>query len=230
MHKDKLIQIQPEDLCCLNDYENKYPIRIDLVYAKPEHKDNMFKEAIYKSDAKMWVHKQLLPIILRASEICYEDYKYIFELKDCLRTSDAQAKITDTAIVKAHPHWTADGPHRLFSGPGKGGHPRGMAVDVILIDETTNAEIDMGTSFDYLTEDTNPDNNPAARSYNKFPAEILQNRMILENAMMTAAKETNIFLKPLAVEWWDFRFHNEYMNKYAPLSDADLPAEMRMVK
>lgn len=230
MTNDGLIKINPEDLHCLNDYENKYPIKVDLVYAKPNHKDNMFKEAIYKADAKMWIHKELLPVILHASEIVYDNHKYIFELKDGLRTKDAQLKITETEIVKAHPHWTADGPYRLFSGPGKGGHPRGMAIDIILKDEETGLEIDMGTPFDFLTEDPNPANNPASRKYKNFPAEILQNRMILENAMIEAAKQTNVFINPLEVEWWDFRFHNQYMNKFAPLSDDDLPAEMRMVK
>jgi len=229
MNENNLIKINPADLHCLNDYEGKYPLEIDIVYAKANHKDNMFKEPIYKTDAKMWIHKQLLPVILRASEICHDKYKLTFSLKDGLRTTEAQTKITNTAIVKAHPHWTADGPYRLFSGAGKGGHPRGMAIDVILLKED-KSEVDMGTHFDYLTEDPNPENNPASRKYNKFSPEILQNRKILEDAFIHAGKEFNVYINPLEVEWWDFRFHNEYMNKFAPLSDDDLPPEMRMVK
>jgi len=228
MSTNALKTIKPEDLHCLNDYEGKYPLKIDMVYAKPQHRDNMFKEAIYKPSAKMWIHKELLPVVLRASEICHERHGYIFELKDCLRTTEAQTKITGTSIVKAHPHWTADGPNRLFSGAGKGGHPRAMAIDVILVTENGD-EIDMGTHFDYLTEDTNPENNPAARFYTKFSPEILQNRLLLENSFVDAGKELNVYVNPLRVEWWDFRFHNEYMNKFAPLSDNDLPPEMRMV-
>jgi len=220
--------ILPEDLLCLNDYEANYPIQIDLVYAKPEHKDNMFKEAIYRPDAKMWIHKELLPIVLKASELCFKNYSYSFSIKDCLRTTEAQKRITETAIVKAHPHWTADGPHRLFSGPGKGGHPRAMAVDLILIDKN-GEEVDMGTPFDYLTEDSNPENNPASRNYADFSEIILQNRKILENTMVETANSLNTPIRPLPVEWWDFRFYPEYLDQFAPLSDYDLPQEMRMV-
>lgn len=220
--------ILPEDLICLNDYEGRYPLQIDLVYAKASHKDNMFKEPIYRPDAKMWIHKELLPIVLKASEICFKNYKYLLSAKDCLRTTEAQLRITETEIVKAHPHWTADGPYRLFSGTGKGGHPRAMAIDVILVNEH-GEEVDMGTPFDYLTEDPNPENNPAARNYKKFPEHILQNRLLLENTMVDAAKSLNTTIRPLPVEWWDFRFTNEYFEQFLPLSDNDLPTEMQMV-
>jgi len=221
---EQLIQILPEDLVALDDYVSTHPLRIDLVYAKPQHPDNMFKCAIYRAAAKMWCHRSFAPIILRAAEICWQSHKYIFELKDCLRTTEAQGLMAETDIVKANPQWLQE-QGRLLSPPGKGGHPRGMAVDIILLREN-GSQIDMGTAFDYLTTDRN--NNPAARDYKGFSGEVLENRRVLEDAMMQAAKECALPLLPLPQEWWDFRFPPAHANQYAPISDAAMPPEYRM--
>jgi D-alanyl-D-alanine dipeptidase len=223
-------RIETQDLVCLNDLAGAYPLRVDLVYAQQCHRDNMFKEAIYRPDARMWGHRDLVGIICRAAEICFSAHKLVFELKDCLRTVEAQQKICDSAIVRAHPQWLAE-PVRLFSPPGKGGHPRGMAVDIILVTENGD-EVDMGTRFDYMTD--NIENNPAARDYTNFGrgeaynAEVLKNREKLSSAMMQAAREKTRDLLPLPQEWWDFRFPNEYSATFAPISDRDLPPQMRM--
>lgn len=218
-------RICPDDLLCFDDVTGRAPIRVDLVYAKPDHKDNIFKTAIYKPEAKIWCHRALFDITLRAAEICYKNTGYLFEIKDALRPYEAQAKMQQTDIVKANPHWCEE-PGRLLSPPGRGGHPRGMAIDIILVTEQ-GAEIDMGTAFDHLTEDRA--NNPAARNYTGFAPEILQNRKILEEAMMTAAAEAEWALLPLPQEWWDFRFMPDYTAHIAPLYDADLPADKKMV-
>jgi hypothetical protein len=52
---------------------------------------------------------------------------------------------------------------------------------------------------------------------------------MLTDAMMRAAAALNIDLWPLSQEWWDFRLPREFYDQYAPLRDADLPPEMRMV-
>jgi D-alanyl-D-alanine dipeptidase len=100
-----------------------------------------------------------------------------------------------------------------------------MAVDIVLVDDNGD-EIDMGTPFDFLTEDRG--NNPAARDYKSFSADILKSRQLLEDSMMQAAKETGKELLPLPQEWWDFRFPYAYSNLFAPVYDVDLPPEMRM--
>ena len=148
-----LTPISPADLVALDDFTTTHPLKIDLVYAKPEHPDNMFKTKIYRPDARMLGHRELVSIILAAAQICFKKTGWIFEVKDCLRTFEAQALMRDTDIVKAHPQWLEE-PGRLLSPPGAGGHPRGMAVDIILVDKN-GTEIDMGTRFDFLTEDRN---------------------------------------------------------------------------
>lgn len=222
--------IPASDLVIFDDFITTHPLRVDTVYAKPAHKDNMFKEAIYRQDARMVAHRDLAAVTLRAAEICYKQSGYIFELKDCLRPLEAQQKIIDTKIVRDHPQWLEE--PRLFSPPGKGGHPRGMAVDAVLIDENGD-EIDMGTAFDYLTEDKS--NNPAARDYADFGKGaaynkmVFENRQLLETSFLQAAQELGQTIWPLPQEWWDFRFSNDYTASFAPIRDADLPPALKMM-
>lgn len=217
-------KIAPSDLVAFNDFTGTHPLKVDLVYAQAAHPDNMFKTAIYRPDAKMLGHRDLVAIVLAAAALCFDKTGWIFEVKDCLRTVEAQELMRQTEIVKRNPQWLEE-PGRLLSPPGKGGHPRGMAVDIILIDKNGDA-IDMGTPFDYLTEDRN--NNPAARNYTKLDAEALRHRRVLEEAMMQAARDAGRDLLPLPQEWWDFRFLPDYTSRFAPICDADLPSGMRM--
>ncbi len=230
MKNDNLKNILPEDLACLNDFTETHPLKIDLVYANPDHKDNMFKEHIYKPDAKMWIHKELLPIVLRGSEICYKEHELIFELKDCLRTFEAQEAMVNSKLVQNNRHWIEQQP-RLISTPGGTGHPRAMAIDIVLVNQD-GVEVDMGTPFDYFTED--PKNNPAARNYTNFSddedynAMVIANRAKLHDSIMLAAEKENAQIRPLSAEWWDFRFELDYLNTFNYLNEADLPPEMQM--
>lgn len=217
--------VLPEDLVALDDYAARHPVKTDLVYAQPRHPDNMFKCAIYRADAKAWCHRELAPVILRAADICFQEHGYVFEIKDCLRPVEAQAMMAETDIVRANPQWLQE-PGRLLSPPGKGGHPRGMAVDIVLLTKD-GRQVDMGTPFDFLTADRA--SNPAARDYAGFSAEILENRKILESCMMRAALEQGRELLPLPQEWWDFRFPAAYYSLFAPVRDRELPPGMRMM-
>ena len=218
-------RIDSADLIAFDDFTQNYPILVDLVYADADHKDNIFTQAIYKPSAKCWGHKDMVHLTLCAAELCFERTGYIFEIKDCLRPIEAQATMMETEIVRANPQWTTE-PDRLLSPPGKGGHPRGMAVDIILKDNK-GAEIDMGTNFDFLTEDRT--NNPAARNYANFSKEVLNNRQILEEAMMDAAIEMKRKLLPLPSEWWDFRFMPDETIGFIPILDKELPKDMQMM-
>lgn len=220
----ELKKIDPDDLVPLNDFLTTHPLQVDLPYIRADHPENIFKTEIYRPTAKAWVHHDMAGIILRAAEISFAERACTFVIKDALRTVEAQEKMRNTEIVKANPHWLEE-PVRLLSPPGKGGHPRGMAVDVVLIDKT-GKQVDMGTVFDYLSPD--PHKNPAARNYPDFSSQILENRKFLENCMLRAAAEKGHALLPLPQEWWDFRFYPEYSNTFAPISDYDLPPDMRM--
>lgn len=219
-----IIAITADDLLPLEDFTNSHPLRVDLVYAQEKHPDNMFGCAIYRADARMLCHRRFLPIILDAALLCHAQSGLSFELKDCLRTVEAQEMMRDTDIVKANPHWLEE-PNRLLSPPGKGGHPRGMAIDIILLDANGD-EVDMGTRFDYLTPD--PARNPAARSFRDLPADVLARRQLLEDCMMQSAAKHELPLLPLPQEWWDFRFPRDLYDLYAPVQDVQMPPACRM--
>ncbi|MDB5492160.1 MAG: D-alanyl-D-alanine dipeptidase [Micavibrio sp.] len=217
------ITIPPSDLVAMDTLATTTPLRIDIVYAQAAHPENMFGEAIYRPGARLWLHKDFAEIVALAAKRCFEQRGFVFVLKDGLRTTEAQEKIVQTPIVRANPHWLQE--PRLFSPPGKGGHPRAMAIDIVL--ETRDGQLlNMGTQFDYLTPD--PAVNPAARNFAGISDEAEANRQILEDFMVAAAKDLNRPLLPLPAEWWDFRFPGSYTELYAPISDRDLPPAMRM--
>ncbi len=218
-------QISPRDLVAMDFFCADEPVHIDLVYANKDHPRNIFGCALYRSDARLWLHRDMAAITLLAARRLNRKYGYRLELKDGLRTTEAQYKMVHTNIVIKHPHWTEPGPRQLLSTPGNGGHPRGMAVDVILLGQNKQ-EIDMGVPFDYLSD--TPNDNPASRSYTGFSDEILKNRQILEDAFLEAADDLNLVILPLHSEWWDFRIPAEMADHYAALSDDDLPEDMKM--
>lgn len=220
--------IDPTDLLDLaaEARARRVDLRCDLIYAQADHPLNCtFKEAIYRHDARLWLYRDLAEIVLEAAKLCRNVHGLRFVVTDGLRTTDAQRRMMDTAIVKANPHWIADGPKMLLSRPGGGGHPRGMAVDIYL-EAMDGTAIDMGTPLDYFS--TDPDDNPAARDYKGFPEAVYANRALLETLMTDAAKAQSVKLLPLPSEWWDFRLTPEFYESYAPLSDADLPPHMRL--
>ena len=217
--------IKPADLICMNDYTDSAPLAIDLVYANADHPENIFKTALYRHDAKFWLHEMLAGIVLDVARMARHERGATLVLKDGLRPIEAQAAMQDTDIVKANPQWCSPGPERLLSPPGNGGHPRGMAVDVTLVDEG-GIEWDMGTAFDYLT--TDPAVNPAARDYTAFADNVLENRAFLERLFLNAADKAGQAILPLPSEWWDFRLPHNISSQYAPLSDQDLPDDMKM--
>lgn len=210
--------ISPAELIPLDIFEGQEPIKIDLVYAKPDHPRNMFKEAIYHDKARLWAHKDLAAITILTARILNKKFGWILEIKDCLRTYDAQVAMAETQIVRDNPQWMMDPP--LLSAPGTGAHPRAMAVDVHPIDKDGN-HIDMGTPFDDMRDES-------SRDFKDFSDQILQNRHELESAFVQSAKALNLPLLPLPNEWWDFRLPNDYTQQFAPLHDADLPPQMQM--
>lgn len=57
-----------------------------------------------------------------------------------------------------------------------GGHNRGIAVDLTVIDRTTGTELDMGTGFDNFTD-------TAHQNFKNLPQAILDNRALLKTVM-----------------------------------------------
>ena len=203
-----------------------YPLRVDLVYAQPEHRENHFG-GIYDPSARMVGHRDLAAVICLASIHLRAQYGWTLVIKDCLRTIEAQEKMTHTDIVRANPHWLVE--PRFLSSAGQGGHPRGMAIDVGVIDDQER-DINFGTPFDYFSSSADARVNKAHRQYDGHSDAIKQNRLILENTIKSAGKILGNEILPLPHEWWDFRFLSSYSNQFKPLADADLPDGYWMTK
>jgi len=212
-------KIDPAHLIPMDQFLSSEPIAIDLAYADANHSRNIFDEALYHDKARLWAHKDLAKIILLTARMLHKKYNWTLELKDCLRTSNSQQAMQETALVKAHPEWR-EGPSRLLAPPGAGAHPRAMAIDVCVLDNDGN-EIDMGTPFDHLDHES-------ARDYIHFPEQILRNRKNLEDAFTQSAETLKFPFLPYSAEWWDFRFPYDYYIEYEALQDEDLPPQMQM--
>jgi zinc D-Ala-D-Ala dipeptidase len=217
--------INPETLRSMSALSGRYPFKIDLAYARADNL--LFGEQIYKSSAQLWLHHDLAAIVIEAAQRCHDRTGYQFVLYDGLRTVEAQEKMLHTRRVQQNPHWLEE--PRLLSPPGKGGHPRGMAIDIGLVDQN-GALPDMGTPFDFLAQNPAPATNMAHRDYPGLSPEVVANRTILTSAMMNAARSLSLPLLALPQEWWDFRLPPGIYDQYKPLRDRDLPPPMRMVE
>lgn len=106
--------------------------------------------------------------------------------------------------------WEAAPDKTFVADPRTGGtHPRGIAVDVTLVEAASGADLDMGTGFDDFT---------AASSHLRLDglaATALRNRMLLLG-LMTACGFDHY-----APEWW--HYHLPGRERYAALSAGDVP-------
>ncbi len=216
--------IDIHDLIPMDLFKADFPIEIEVMYAGTAS----FCGPVYRKEARLSLHRDMAEVVLLTAHLIKQRGNGTLMLYDGLRTTTVQALICDTPIVKAHPHWTADGPLRMFAPPGKGGHPRGMAIDVA-IRGADGALWDMGTPVDALPEKgADKDANPAHREYPHLTAPVRRNRDFLTQAFMDAAALLGRVIRPLPAEWWDFRFPDEVYNAYAPLADADVPPSLRL--
>jgi D-alanyl-D-alanine dipeptidase len=195
------------------------PIIVDLVYAQAQHPENIFKEALYHNGARLFLHRDMARVVISTARYLHHHYQWTLVLKDGLRTIEAENAAMNTGILRANPQWL-EGPNVLFSKPGSGAHPRGMAIDVSVLDKHERP-VNMGTHFDEMSE-------KSARDYMGFAPQILEDRLKLETAFTHEAARLKLPMLPLASEWWDFRFPRIYYEQWSPLSDAELPEEFRL--
>ncbi|MCB1680305.1 MAG: D-alanyl-D-alanine carboxypeptidase family protein [Rhodospirillales bacterium] len=217
--------IDTDDLVCMDLLADQVPLRVDLAYARDDN--TLFGERIYRTDAKLYLHLHLADVVEQAAILAREHHGLTLVLYDGLRTVEAQQRMLETQKVKDHPHWV-DAVPRLLSRPGEGGHPRGMAVDVSLLDPDGRA-LDMGTVFDFLAEKPDAPYNPAHREHPQSEA-VKQNRKILNSVMLEGARLAGQRLLPLPQEWWDYRLPGDIIRRYLPLSERDLPPEMCLLQ
>ncbi|HEY8963352.1 MAG TPA: M15 family metallopeptidase [Alphaproteobacteria bacterium] len=209
-------QIDPASLIDVQDLadDNGIAMKSLPVYAG---NDNFLGEAIYRPNTRILLHKDLANIVVAAADRMYRMRGMRFILTDGLRTIEAQERMLRAQKTLENPQWLEQ---QMLSKPGHGGHPRGMAVDIML-EHKDGRPVNMGTALD--------DMSPAsARDYQDLPKDVLDSRKFLELFMREEAEKQNQKILPLPSEWWDFRLLPEVYEQYAPLSDDDLPDFMRM--
>lgn len=217
-------KIWPAILVPMNIFQDTFPIRIDSIYAQPEHHENIFKEKLYHPDALLSLDAEMAKVVLLSSKILLMAKGWHLRLTDGLRPIEAQTAMAETLVVKKNPHWMQE--PRMLSSPGQGGHPRGFAVDIApeLPDGTP---VDMGTVVDALFEAG--EENLAARDYTKLSANVLENRSIVEAVLWQAAKIMNFPLFPLPQEWWDYRIPADLSNQREAFSEKNLAGYLRVM-
>ena len=216
-----MIPINPFNLVPIDVFRD-FPIEIDVVYANKDHPNNGFGQ-IYALNASLWCNKDLCKIVLHAAVALNKRYGWKLRVLDCLRTVEAQTRMSGRGIDEA-----------LVSAPGQGAHPRAMAIDIEPID-ADGVRVEMGTPFDFFADDLS--DNKAARNYTQFGSYsntdlIRLNRAKLETAFSwagTKAENRAFHIVPLKQEWWDFRFCSDLFERYAPLSEGDLPEYMKLL-
>lgn len=150
-------------------------IAIDLVYATER---NFTRRAIYSSN-QCFLIKETAARLFRVQ-------KKLLQKGFGLKIWDAYRPLSVQRIF-----WEVCPDPRYVADPAIGSrHNRGAAVDLTLID-ALGCELLMPTCFDDFTE-------KAHRNYQGAPAEVLQNRSTLQEAM-----EGEGFL-PYPEEWWHF--------------------------
>lgn len=220
------MKIDPARLVPMDLFTADLPLRVDVAYTQDIPAS--FCGILYRPDARLWLHYDLALTVLHAAKAAGRA-GYGMVLYDGLRTTEAQGLMRQTPIVQAHPQWL-EGDTRMVSPPGKGAHPRGMAIDLTLTGPD-GAVLDMGTAFDAMPANgagPGPDTNPAHRDSPHVGAIAQQNRKALTDYMMDGALKAAQHLLPLPQEWWDYRLMPMVYDRYEPLSDTDLPRQMRM--
>lgn len=180
-----------EDLTALSN------VCADLRYGTT---NNLLGKDVYGGYQRVLLHKIAAGKFRAAADLLAREYPgWTFVVFDALRPQSAQVEFWN--LVKGTPQ------QPYFADPARGSlHSYGFAIDVGLTG-TEGREIDMGTSFDDLTERAEPKREEELLKKGALTEAQVANRKILRSVMERAG-----FLQ-LPHEWWHY--------------DALPPAEVR---
>jgi D-alanyl-D-alanine dipeptidase len=168
---------------------------IDLRYAS---ENNFTGKVLYDSLKNIYLQKDVAEKLVKAHQLLQKDHpNYRFILFDGLRPKSIQQQLWDNLDMPDHQKL------KYVSNPQRGSlHNYGAAIDLSLFDIENNAELDMGTPYDYFGVLAYP-----AREYEMIEKgllskEQLNNRLILRKAM------TSVGFFTITSEWWHFNAHS----------------------
>lgn len=155
---------------------------VDLKYASP---NNFTHKILYKKATTTYLRYD-------AAEALLAVQKSLNKKGFALIIYDAYRPYSVTKLM-----WDLIKDERYVANPKNGsGHNKGIAVDLSLINISSNGELDMGTSFDNFTE-------LAHHSYTPhLDSGIRANRYLLQNTLESFG------FKSLETEWWHYSWNS----------------------
>lgn len=162
-------------------------IKLDIRYATD---NNFMKQQVYDC-GRCFYRPQVAKALVRVHQ-SLADKGLGLKMFDCYRPAPYQQRL-----------WDILPDARYVARPTRGSlHSRGAAADLTLVNRRTGEELDMGTDFDYFGK-------PAYTTTTDLPAEVLENRRVLQTAMRAEGFGT------IRTEWWHFN----YLGPRLPLAD-----------
>jgi D-alanyl-D-alanine dipeptidase len=165
----------------------------DIRYATP---DNLTGKPIYTRPVAMLrpeAHSRLCHAAARAGALGLR-----MKVFDAFRPIEAQWAL-----------WYAVSDKSFVADPRLGGtHPRGMAVDLTLVDSTTGEDLPMGTGFDEVSP-------LSSHACLDVPLEAQRNRALLLGLMTASGWEHYV------AEWWHYNLPRS--DRFAPLAASAVP-------
>jgi zinc D-Ala-D-Ala dipeptidase len=165
-------------------------IAVDLKYASA---DNFVGRDLYGNLNCAWLHRFAADALERAAEcLSFEAPEVRLLVLDALRPHRIQVQLWD--------HLDGTDLHQYVANPKIGSiHSYGLALDATLVDASGH-EIDMGSSFDEMTEASHPVLEAEHLSKGVLSPEHVKWREVLRKAMKVAG------FSGIDNEWWHFEF------------------------
>jgi D-alanyl-D-alanine dipeptidase len=172
------------DTTFVNLKEYKSDFVYDMKYAT---EDNFLKTKVYDC-AECFLRLKTVKALIEANKKFIEK-GYKIKIFDCYRPLDIQKKM-----------WTIVSNPKYVANPAKGSiHNRGGAIDITLVD-SSGAELDMGTTFDFFGIE-------ASHNYPNISETVKQNRILLKTLMRISG------FNSFDSEWWHYNLKSGLNDK-----------------
>lgn len=168
-------------------------LMVDLRYATT---DNFVQKNMYGNLASCYLQPTVAQRLIKAQQQLQKQHpNYSLLLLDCARPLSVQQQLWN--VVKGTPK------QKYVASPTKHSiHNYGVAIDLTIINTQANAQLDMGTPYDYLGKLAQPRYNQLHLDEGKLNQQQVDNRNLLKTVMQQAN------FRPIPNEWWHFDGYN----------------------
>lgn len=176
----------------INIQEIDSSIHVELKYSTT---DNFFGEDVYDDMTQAYLQPKTAQMLALSNKILKDKYpNYRLLVYDAARPLSIQEVLwqkLDSIPPKKRSDFVAD--------PAKGSiHNFGCAVDLTIVNITTNKPLDMGTKYDYFGYLAYPRKEAEMLATGQLTTLQVENRHILRDVMVASG------FMPITSEWWHF--------------------------